>query len=386
MINQGVCLTVNGNLESWLCQQPNDRFPKLSITRGNIPYPERYLRVKEALEKVHAEVERGAMAVSTCKWIDSKMEELRKVDPQNVKDFVNEIQISEPIIYLNNHGPEHVEHVIRKVSEMLQLFESGHLTPYEGYLLLCAIQIHDVGNIMGRKDHERRCHEILEEYCKNIIIDSTERDAIVRIAMTHSGVFGSSKDTIRALLPENYMFEAKVRERLLAALLRFGDELADDSSRVNDVIFKLKEEIRYSEIFLRYSAALNTVKLLKNPENSKLEIRLGFMLGSKIICINFDKYDSKKLLLDEIYDRTIKMEMERRYCMRYMRPYFYIDNIRVNIDIQNDKDLLERKYIRYTLEENGYPKEPKQGGIKDIDSSILSGEEFVESVRGEWSL
>ena len=60
--------------------------------------------------------------------------------------------------------------------------------------------------------------------------------------------------------------------------------------------------------------------------------------------------NGQKYLLDEIYDRTLKMEQERRYCMKFMHPYIDIGRIDVTINIYNE-DLELLPSISYRLED-----------------------------------
>jgi hypothetical protein len=87
----------------------------------------------------------------------------------------------------------------------------------------------------------------------------------------------------------------------------------------------------------------------------------------------------KRYLVDEIYARTIKMERERRYCIRYLRPYCSLERIVVEIVIT--KDVFDEERISYTLEEKGYPVAPFSS-IKDVSTDILSGEELVAKLEG----
>src|SRR5438552_2406535 len=47
--------------------------------------------------------------------------------------------------FLTDHGPEHVNTVIRRASHLVGN-PDGKLSPYEAYVLLMAIHFHDVGN------------------------------------------------------------------------------------------------------------------------------------------------------------------------------------------------------------------------------------------------
>jgi hypothetical protein len=69
------------------------------------------------------------------------------------------------------------------------------------------------------------------------------------------------------------------------------------------------------------------------------------------------------------------MERERRYCMRFLRPYVSLEAIRVEITIQNLKNTFERDTIRYTLEESGYPDNPSSGTIKQYQQDLRTGQE-----------
>lgn len=56
-------------------------------------------------------------------------------------------------VYLNDHSANHVKMVMVKVSSILK--DCSYLTPYECFILLVAIQIHDAGHIFnGRDGHE----------------------------------------------------------------------------------------------------------------------------------------------------------------------------------------------------------------------------------------
>lgn len=97
---------------------------------------------------------------------------------------------------------------------------------------MCAIVVHDAGNIYGRAGHEKKLAEILNNQCDNIIPDAIERRVISRIAGVHGGKIKGSSDTISVLNKTNTVNGFEIKEQLLAAILRFADELADDA-RIN---------------------------------------------------------------------------------------------------------------------------------------------------------
>ena len=75
------------------------------------------------------------------------------------------------------------------------------------------------------------------------------------------------------------------------------------------------------------------------------------------------------------------MERERRYCMRFLRPCFSLDSIRVEINIQDVANAYNSDKLQYILEENGYPSDPISGGIKNFVEDIRTGEEEIEFLK-----
>ena len=177
----------------------------------------------------------------------------------------------EDIVYLTNHGPDHVNQVVQRTTDLLR--DSGcKLSAYEGYILLSAILFHDVGNIFGRKNHEARAWEIMNRLGSLAGTDTLEKKTIIKIALVHGGAFNGSKDTIGQLQERDDILNKPVRKRLLAALLRFGDELADDYSRASRYMLDAGMIPTDSQIYHRYSDSLKSVRVEDG------EVRLRFNL------------------------------------------------------------------------------------------------------------
>ena len=133
---------VDKNLVDWLKEKENQDFPLTQSSKDT--YPQRYEETAKHMEKIHNETEKGAL--------------LKSIQDQIENDSIDENQI----IYLNNHGPQHINTVIQRSLELLQVSEC-EMTPYEAYLLLMSIQFHDAGIIYGRKDHEKTCWKIMRD-------------------------------------------------------------------------------------------------------------------------------------------------------------------------------------------------------------------------------
>lgn len=345
---------------------------------------EAYNQIKLNLKSIQENVSTGAMAEGIRACIESfreRVEEIKAMGGDYDKllyDFLS----SDHIIFLNDHGPAHIEKVIHRAFSILSTTTS-ELTEFETFILLCAIQIHDIGNVLGRAQHERKLHEIFDIHSKDIILDSPEKRIIKSIAMAHGGkTRDGSKDTISKLQTSEVIFDSTIRTRFLAAVLRFADELADDSSRANRVALDLGAIGIESEIYHNYSKSLHTVKIEKDDTNNDHRVILVYELELSALKKKYNIGTTQKYLLDEIYDRTLKMEQERRYCMKFMHPYINIGRIDVKINIY-DEELELLPSITYRLEDLSYPDTPQIGHIKDINASIPSGEEMLSHIKNK---
>lgn len=350
---------------------------------------EAYCEIRKNLAPVVDEVERGAMASEIQSGLSEYLAEIKEIvdkkdDELNPK--IDELISTDLVIYLNDHGRGHIDKVIERANMLVSCFSGIELSEFEAFILLCAIEIHDIGNILGRIGHERNLHKIFDEHCKDIIPDSPERRLIKSIAMTHGGkTIKGSKDTISELMYIEPIFDKEIRTRLLAAILRFADELADDSTRSSRGALDLKIIGLNSKIYQDYSRVLHTVRLEPLQDGSGYFIQLVYELEVSDLKVTYAYRQQSKYLLDEIYDRTLKMERERRYCSKFMHGSINIERIEVQINIYGS---LSTKIdsISYTLEDISYPSEPANGSIKAIaGNKVKSGEEELQNLeeRGE---
>lgn len=342
-----------------------------------------YCELKKNLMPVQNDVGIGAMKEEIDGLIASYSNEVEAIfkSKENVEYRIQELLSKHQVIFLNDHGSGHIEKVIERANEILSYFVREPLSEFEVFILLCAIQIHDIGNILGRFGHEKKLKDIFEQNCQNIIIDTPERRVIKSIAMAHGGELNGNKNTISNLSVTEMIFDSPVRTRLLAAVLRFADELADDSTRANRVAQDLGIIGDDSLIFHAYSRSLHTVKIVNDAMNNDYKVNLIYELQDKDFKNKYKFGEFEKFLLDEIYDRTIKMERERRYCMKFIHQYINIGRIEVKINIYDEETSLIIDSITYTLEDTSYPYEPKVGSINSI-ASVPTGDEVQKKIIG----
>lgn len=271
---------------------------------------------------------------------------------------------------LTDHGSEHIATVIERASRLVS-DSNCELTPYEVYILLVAIHIHDTGNGLGRDDHERKSLVIFRELGSVAGDDDAEKRVIGDIAEAHGG---KHKDKISRLPPEQPTLGQIIRTQLLAAILKFADELSDDFTRASRFMLDKDTLPKENEVYHAYSRSLHSVVV----DPSAQEVKLHFHLSVDDVTRKFgkDSPESEVYLIDEIFRRTIKTHLERTYCMRFMNPTIRIIRISVRIEIFANGFFDLVRSIDYRLQEKGYPSQPVDG-IYDLCN------ELTDSITGE---
>jgi hypothetical protein len=141
------------------------------------------------------------------------------------------------------HGIPHVRSLIQQVEKMIFFGEDSRtirINGYESFLLLMSILLHDLGMFYGRKKHEKMCFKIINKHYKNIGISREEADTIARISESHSesDIHGRPVDTLISLKTLETSCGVQYRERMIAAILRFADEISDNDTRAYDFVEK----------------------------------------------------------------------------------------------------------------------------------------------------
>ena len=263
--------------------------------------------------------------------------------------------------FYTDHGPDHINAVIRQAGRLFGLeqekLETNTITPYEAFLILCAILIHDAGNVISREGHERRAAAILKETGAGLFSDRDERNVIARIAKAHSGKFNNTNDTLAddALVEDATYLNIHYRPKMLAAILRFADEISEDRSRTA-VFLNEQNILRGSKVYHDYAASISSCEFKPNEKCIKIRYIID---KSQLDDIYTDKLGEFHLI-DEIFRRLHKMNLERMYCMRYMGEVCNIREIKAEIEIvAEDKNFeletLDSLALRY--KDSGYPSE-----------------------------
>lgn len=320
-------------LEQWLYNQSSngEYFPN-----GSTSYFERYIGIKNNLED------------TVYKWIGAAT----SANDQGV---------------YTDHSIDHFNAVIRYAGKLLNfpnevtLEYKSPIDPYEVYILLVSILLHDAGNINGRRGHEKHPLKILKQMGDIACPDHFEAKPIADIATVHGGEILSSdgtetKDTIgESTLKEKDEFHGiHFRPQLLAAIVRFADEICEDRSR--SACFLLKEGglPKWSEIYHAYAHSISSV----NVDNiSKcINIKYEFVKDDVVRMFGYGCKEKveEKYLSDEIFSRLEKMFCELRYCKRFMYELIKVNRIRATATIY-DSDMNVLLEDTFELKEEGYP-------------------------------
>ena len=371
----------NKNLEDWL-KNP----PKKALQKGDDrPYAGKYSTLKHELKSKHHETTKAAIL----KDIEEKIKKARK----NGETFFD----LEKIMWLNDHGPDHIQTVIDRASDLLEN-EDIRLNAREVYLLLNSIQLHDIGNFLGRTNHEKVITQVIRKQIPLVAFDDFEKNYVVQVAQVHGGKLhgkngSESKNTIKGLIgaESQKLGQYDVDLRFLAAVLRFADELADDNSRADAELLRAGKIPKSSEIYHAYSFCIDPVTV--NHDNQTVEIHMRVPM--EFVRRRMGKNDGEKWLLDEIYSRAIKMHQERIYCSKFWKSRLRIDKIWFRIQFYNftteegmlnDDDLELPKPITFTLEDDHYPNTPLDifqmcEGLNFSDGKPMDGANFYSKLK-----
>lgn len=350
-------------LEKWLEESKNG----FEINEKQIKFFSLYEGLKKFLLPKHEETTKGAILS------DIEKQQGKKSVKKNKKS--EEIFRLEKVMWLNDHGPRHINTVIKRAGQILET-SNKDLTPREIFCLLSAIQLHDLGNFYGRTGHEQKIMDVVAEGKEFIGSDHIERKHILQIAEVHGGKSSKTndKDTISILKEEAPVLDEIIRLRLVASIVRFADELADDRSRADINLLKDRKLPKSSEIYHAYSACLSSV-IIKHET-----IELHFDINKNYLSEKYGKDDGEIFLIEEIYIRVLKMHHERIYCSRFWKSNLTLDSILVIINFYSD-DIHEEVHpeITFTLSEKGYPQ-----GTQTIYEMCPNLKQNGEELNGEY--
>jgi len=157
------------------------------------------------------------------------------------KTFWSKGEIFHP--YFTLHGYNHSQRIIEIINKLTEKFMESdfRLNAYEIFCLLSAALLHDVGMLITkkkdensqfiRKQHHLRTWEFIIEKKDKLYLNHFESNIIAQLCKGHRCVDLKSSDFDDQIIQTYY-----IRVRLLAALMRLGDELDIDYRRAPEAL------------------------------------------------------------------------------------------------------------------------------------------------------
>lgn len=212
---------------------------------------------------------------------------------------------------LTDHGSEHIKNVLQNA---FSLVKHSNLNGIELYVLCMSILVHDIGNLDGRIEHEKK----LRKYFNKTNFKTLDNDHIKFISLIASKHGGKDCDTIGSV--SSYSLDRTyVRSQEIAAIVRFADELAEGKQRCSSILLEEYKISPESEIYHQYA------EVLKPPCISKDTIILEFVIDLDKIKTNLQE------LLQVIFRRIEKLNNERIYCSHYCQSIQNINKVTISL-------------------------------------------------------
>lgn len=313
--------------------------------------------------------------------------------------------LSEDSGFYTLHDQNHFDEVVKYAGELLRckdhnVKDFNLLSAYELFVLLVAIRIHDVGNMYGRESHERRTLQILIQMGELAGSDVNEKRFIADIARAHGGKApNGSKDTIGHLPSIVPYGNLAVRARVVAAVVRFADEICESRTRAANILLNNGALKGKNEVFHKYAASISSVRVcppegvrLSNQNNhgGQVEVNLEFNLNKQDCYRKWGKTQDgnyiEVFLIEEISNRLDKMFRERQYCNKFMREICDVVHIKATVNVweelEDEHGIPDRRLILTKIlvsEEEGYPSTNQS--IRDRYG--LTGESLIAEMRGD---
>ncbi len=249
-------------------------------------------------------------------------------------DILDNIRGSEP--HLTDHGPRHIEHVLKNVFKLLE-GDLQHFNPLEHYILGLSVLFHDVGNLYERKDHNKRIARFYD-YVRTADKFAQEKALVVQIAQAHTGeALNGSRNTLADVPPLSQLDGEPIKAREIAALVRLADELAEGRQRTSEYMLRHGLYTPDSLPYHEYSAATD---ITIDKGNDRIAVTYQLQIDSQAGLE--DEIQRTKRLLQFACDRLAKMDLERRYARFHcVKPLVRFRQISACLIMQLDGEFLD---------------------------------------------
>jgi hypothetical protein len=255
------------------------------------------------------------------------------------QEIFNNIKAVEP--NLTDHSEKHIKNVLNNVWHLLDMENDSEvkLTCYDLYILCMSVLFHDVGNINGREDHNKKVTNVYNEVRKNNSKNFSERALILKTTKAHCGkTVTGSRDTLKEIETVSSLSGEPIQLLEIASILRFADELAEGPQRTSDYLInsdnvpkEFKVAFEKSKIYHKY-AQITDIFIDRGNERIVLKYHID---------INSETQESLKELLSYTYERIIKLDEERKYTRFYSKYLSPFKKTEVTLNFTNNGESLD---------------------------------------------
>ena len=263
-----------------------------------------------------SEIERVLEAQLEAQYPGSKGEEFYAQYILVRKNLVDEIlpEIKAIAPELTDHGPVHVKNVLDNAYLLLGE-DINKLSAVELYVLCVSILFHDVGNLHGRKKHNKNIAEIYDYARGGGHAFRDEKIAVMQIGGAHTGYAkDGTKNTLKYLGNSLPVYEVPIKAQKIAAILRFADEIAEGIQRTSLYMQNIHAYPIDSMLYHEYA---NITKHCIDKSGSRIAIDYHIYLtvdGTGQIYVGTSKLEE---MLKYAYTRIVNLDQERRYNKHY---------------------------------------------------------------------
>jgi HD superfamily phosphodiesterase len=245
---------------------------------------------------------------------------------------------------LTDHGVDHIANVIENAAQILgvpapssvQKPISGDLNPKELLLLLLACLLHDVGNIVGREQHNEAVPDVWRNSgASSKLWAPVDRRTVVDVCRAHTGRgLKGDFDTLEPLSREpRYFLKGSVRAATIAAIVRFADELAEGPQRTSQFLLSTNA---YPEKSLPYHTYASATHVTIDRAGTRIALNYDIDLSQALFAGADRRVDLEKFLC-LMYRRILKLERERVFARHYAPQFVLFRETSVAIHFSDER-------------------------------------------------
>lgn len=288
--------------------------------------------------------------------------------------------------WFNDHGINHTRAILNSISTMLSkyliavkelrnetseiTYQKLYLSTEDIYVLISASMWHDVAMIEMRQGHGAFLMKYapkINEYTHNKDLTS----CIMDVAISHSEKekFHKCLPNMRITVNSKHSEPINIQAKLLAAILRFSDEISEDKGRATSDIDIIKKVLgKHNEIYWRHTQSINYSKYEFEERRVIIDYEIDEKYAFTQYKITEDSTETKSLI-EFIVNRIKKINDERVLCGPFFSCYCPVDSVCVNLRFFKSSDQGFRESYIHEIQNisiSSYPNSDSSHELKDF--------------------